>query len=116
MLAASLPASRTSRKRARKEVISSFCIFFREEGRIRGLTEYCIAQRQRHLQIVQTDNIRKLVAHLAGLLTREEQRTSFQRRVRSILADLGSDSSTERGESEQETVSVARKRPASEAR
>ena len=87
--------SRTRLRKTRKELIQWFCIYWRAEGRLQGLSEQFLGQRQRRLEIPKTDKLKRLRTFLLRILTRPEQRTEFERQADRYLADLqGSRSSS----------------------
>ena len=80
--------SRTRLRKTRKELIQWFCIYWRAEGRLQGLSEQFLGQRQRRLEIPKTDKLKRLRTFLLRILTRPEQRTAFERQANRYLADL----------------------------
>ena len=54
--------SRTRLRKTRKELIQWFCIYWRAEGRLQGLSEQFLGQRQRRLEIPKMDKIKRLPA------------------------------------------------------
>ena len=87
--------SRARLRKTRKELIQWFCIYWRAEGRLQGLSEQFLGQRQRRLEIPKTDKLKRLRTFLLRILTRPEQRIAFERQANRYLADLqGSRSSS----------------------
>ena len=96
--------SRAKLRKTRKELIQWFCIYWRAEGRLQGLSEQFLGQRQRRLEIPKTDKLKRLRTFLLRILTRPEQRTAFKRQANRYLADLQgsrSSSSTTSGHDEE---------------
>ena len=85
----------TRLRKTRKELIQWFCIYWRAEGRLQGLSEQFLGQRLRRLEIPETDKLKRLRTFLLRILTRPEQRTAFERQANRYFADLqGSRSSS----------------------